>query len=217
MNEVIEKFQHLLAPQPLSYEKKKDYKMGYVIGQGSFGIVRRAIHRESKQEVAVKVILKKIMKSRMELVFRELEANKLLKHKGVVPFREWFESKDKFYLVFGLCQGGELFERLARRGKFSERDAIPLIFQLVEAVAYLHECGVVHRDIKPENLLFETEAEDSRLMLTDFGISNVLEKEEDLLSTVCGSRGYVAPEVILRQKYGKPVDMWAIGIIAFLL
>lgn len=217
MNEVIEKFTHLLAPQPDSYMKKKNYRMGRTLGHGSFGIVRLAERKVPPEEVAIKVILKSAVKGNEQLVYRELEANKRLTHKGIVPYIDWFESKDKFYLVFGLCRGGELFERLIQRGKFTERNAQALIFQVLEAVDYLHERGIVHRDIKPENLLFENEADDSPLKLTDFGISSFAQEEDDVLTTVCGSRGYVAPEILLRKGYGKPVDLWAIGIITYLL
>lgn len=191
MNEILDKLTHMLASQPSSYNRKKNYKLGRTLGFGSFGVVRLAQQKEPFEEVAIKVIVKKNLKDRQDLVFRELEANQRLNHKGVVPFKGWFESKDKFYLAFGLCRGGELFERLIQRGRFSERDAIPLIHQLLEAVAFLHGRGVVHRGIKPENLLFESEAEDSRLMLTDFGIATIMAEEDDLLSTVCGSHGYI--------------------------
>lgn len=217
MNEVFEKFTHLLAPQPDSYTKKKNYRMGRTLGHGSFGIVRLAKQKVPTEEVAIKVILKSAVKDNEQLVYRELEANKRLNHKGIVPYKEWFESKDKFYLVFGLCRGGELFERLIQRGKFTERNAQALILQVLEAVDYLHDQGVVHRDIKPENLLFENESDDSPLRLTDFGISSFTQDDDDMLTTVCGSRGYVAPEILLRKGYGKPVDMWAIGIMTYLL
>ncbi|KAI9298331.1 Pkinase-domain-containing protein [Neoconidiobolus thromboides FSU 785] len=217
MPEIMEKIQHLLAPQPTSYIKKKEYKMIKTIGQGTFGMVRLALKLNTKEEVAIKVILKNSMGGSADFVRRELDAIQKYQHENIVPYLDWFESKDKYYMVFKLCKGGELFDRLIERGKFTETNCKLLICQVLKAVEYLHQNNLIHRDIKPENLLFETESDDSKLLLTDFGISKMIKDEEELLTTLCGSRGYVAPEILLRNGHGKPADMWSIGILTYLL
>ncbi|KZZ87821.1 Calcium/calmodulin-dependent protein kinase (CMPK) [Ascosphaera apis ARSEF 7405] len=125
--------------------------------------------------------------------------------------------QDKYYIVTQLAVGGELFDRICQKGKFTERDASETIRQVFEAVAYLHERNIVHRDLKPENLLYTTHAEDSSLVLADFGIAKMLESESDQLTSMAGSFGYAAPEVMMKQGHGKAVDIWSMGIITYTL
>ena len=122
----------------------------------------------------------------------------------------------QFYLVFEAADGGELFDRLVDRGRFTEADACGTIRSVLEAVAYMHQNNIVHRDIKPENILYRTPAEDANIVLVDFGVAAHLRGEDDRdLKGMCGSVGYAAPEVIFRKGHGKPVDMWGIGIVTY--
>jgi calcium/calmodulin-dependent protein kinase I len=116
-----------------------------------------------------------------------------------------------------LITGGELFDRIVEKGSYSERDASDLIRQVIEAVSYLHALGIVHRDLKPENLLYMCPDDDARIMLSDFGLSKMLYNDTAMLQTACGTPGYVAPEILLQQPYGKAVDVWSIGVIAYIL
>ncbi|KHJ41868.1 kinase domain protein [Trichuris suis] len=114
--------------------------------------------------------------------------------------------------------GGELFDRIVAKGSYSEQDASSLIRQVLDGVNYLHENGIVHRDIKaaePENLLYQTPDPDSRIIITDFGLSKSVESE--VMETACGTPGYVAPEVLAQKPYGREVDVWSIGVIAYIL
>jgi calcium/calmodulin-dependent protein kinase I len=111
--------------------------------------------------------------------------------------------------------GGELFDRIVEKGSYTEKDASHLIRQILEAVDYMHSQGVVHRDLKPENLLYYSPDEDSKIMISDFGLSKM--EESGVMATACGTPGYVAPEVLAQKPYGKSVDVWSIGVIAYIL
>lgn len=204
-----------LHGQPESYDKKAKYKFGRTLGAGTYGIVREADGPTGK--VAVKIILKKNVKGNEQMVYDELEMLQKMKHKHIVKFVDWFESRDKYYIVTQLAIGGELFDRICEQGRFTEKDASQTIRQVLEAVDYLHDNNVVHRDLKPENLLYLTQDPHSDLVLADFGIAKMLDTKDEVLTTMAGSFGYAAPEVMLKKGHGKPVDMWSMGVITYTL
>ncbi|KAJ8923841.1 hypothetical protein NQ315_010423 [Exocentrus adspersus] len=138
-----------------------------------------------------------------------------LKHPNIVQLLETFEDKSKVYLIMELVTGGELFDRIVEKGSYTEKDAADLIRQVLEAVDYMHEQGVVHRDLKPENLLYYSADEDSKIMISDFGLSKM--EDSGVMATACGTPGYVAPEVLAQKPYGKAVDVWSIGVISYIL
>ncbi|CAO3670987.1 unnamed protein product [Umbelopsis ramanniana] len=147
-------------------------------------------------------------------VLRKISQN----HKNILSLVDYFETLNNLYLVTDLALGGELFDRICQKGSYFERDAAHLVRVIVEAVAYLHDNGVVHRDLKPENLLFRTPDEDSDLLIADFGLSRIIDTDKfHVLTTTCGTPGYMAPEIFKKTGHGKPVDMWAIGVITFFL
>ncbi|KAI9720021.1 MAG: hypothetical protein M1812_003147 [Candelaria pacifica] len=204
-----------LHGQPESYDKKSQYRFGRTLGAGTYGIVREA--DTPKGKCAVKIILKKNVKGNEQMVYDELQMLQRLKHPHIVQFRDWFESRDKYYIVTQLATGGELFDRICEYGKFTEKDASQTIRQVLEAVDYLHKNNVVHRDLKPENLLYLTPEPQSSLVLADFGIAKMLDSKDEVLTTMAGSFGYAAPEVMLKKGHGKPVDMWSMGVITYTL
>ncbi|KAH6660365.1 calcium/calmodulin-dependent protein kinase [Truncatella angustata] len=204
-----------LQGQPESYDKKAKYRFGKTLGAGTYGIVREADGPNGK--VAIKIILKKNVKGNERMVYDELDMLQRLKHPHIVRFVDWFESRDKYYIVTELATGGELFDRICEQGKFTEKDASQTIRQVLTAVDYLHRNNVVHRDLKPENLLYLSRSPDSDLVLADFGIAKMLDTKDEVLTTMAGSFGYAAPEVMLKKGHGKPVDMWSMGVITYTL
>ncbi|KAH6690436.1 calcium/calmodulin-dependent protein kinase [Plectosphaerella plurivora] len=223
-----------LNGQPESYDKKcavltppanpslfdtgssrSKYRFGRTLGAGTYGIVREADGPTGK--VAIKIILKKNVKGNERMVYDELDMLQRLKHPHIVKFVDWFESRDKYYIVTQLATGGELFDRICEQGKFTEKDASQTIRQVLEAVNYLHQNNVVHRDLKPENLLYISRDSESDLVLADFGIAKMLDRKDEVLTTMAGSFGYAAPEVMLKRGHGKPVDMWSMGVITYTL
>ncbi|PWN46742.1 Pkinase-domain-containing protein [Violaceomyces palustris] len=206
-----------LAKQPESYVKKKEYVFNKTLGEGTFGVVRSAVWKTADPPigVAIKVISKKILKGHDEIVQDEMNVLKGLDQPHVVKILDWFESKDKYYLVFEEATGGELFERILAKGRFTEVDACKTIRAVLSAIQYLHSHNIVHRDVKPENILYRTKEEDANVVLVDFGIASRLKSDDDVLTSVCGSFGYAAPEILAKKGHGKPVDMWSLGVITY--
>ncbi|RPB13766.1 Pkinase-domain-containing protein [Morchella conica CCBAS932] len=213
--ELVASVFHRLNGQPASYDKKSQYKMGRTLGAGTYGIVREAESPSGK--VAVKIILKKSVKGNEEMVQDELKLLKRLDHPNIVSFKDTFESRDKYYIVTQLATGGELFDRICEKGKFTEKDATVVVLSILTAVNYLHSNNIVHRDLKPENLLYLTPSPDSSLVLADFGIAKMLDTDTTVLTSMAGSFGYAAPEVMMKKGHGKAVDLWSLGVITYTL
>jgi calcium/calmodulin-dependent protein kinase I len=189
------------------------YTLGKTLGRGGFAVVREAINNQTKELYAVKIIEKKGLKEKdMEVLRREVAIMQKLAHPGIVQLIEVFDEAETVSLVLELVRGGELFDKIVERGFYSERDAAELIRQILTAVEYMHAHGVTHRDLKPENLLCSGE-KNEKIKIADFGLS----KEGDTLSTSCGSPGYVAPEILLGEEYDNSVDVWSVGVIAYVL
>ncbi|XP_016371134.1 calcium/calmodulin-dependent protein kinase type 1D-like [Sinocyclocheilus rhinocerous] len=138
-----------------------------------------------------------------------------IKHDNVVGLEDFYETRTHYYLVMELVSGGELFDRILDRGVYTEKDASCVIKQVLEAVSYLHQNSIVHRDLKPENLLYYSPDESAKIMISDFGLSKMA--DHGVMSTACGTPGYVAPEVLGQKPYSKAVDCWSIGVITYIL
>lgn len=204
-----------ISGQPQSYSRKSNYTFGKTLGAGAFGIVRYGRNNTTGEEEAIKIILKKALKGNEQMILDELKLLEELHHPNIVGFRDWFESKDKFYIVTQLATGGELFDRIVEQGKFTEYDAANVVKQILEALKYLHSKNIVHRDLKPENILYLTPDPDSNVVLADFGIAKKLQSLDEVLRSSAGSFGYAAPEVVLGVGHGKPCDIWSLGVVTY--
>ncbi|XP_022914880.1 calcium/calmodulin-dependent protein kinase type 1 [Onthophagus taurus] len=195
---------------------EEKYVLKELLGTGAFSVVRLAESKEKPGMLyAVKIIDKKALKGKEDSLENEIKVLRRLTHTNIVQLLETFEDKYKVYLVMELVTGGELFDRIVEKGSYTEKDAADLIRQVLEAVDYMHEQGVVHRDLKPENLLYYSPDEDSKIMISDFGLSKM--EDSGIMATACGTPGYVAPEVLAQKPYGKAVDVWSIGVISYIL
>ncbi|XP_027904194.1 CBL-interacting serine/threonine-protein kinase 9-like isoform X1 [Vigna unguiculata] len=193
------------------------YELGKTIGEGSFAKVKFARHVNNGNKVAIKILDRKhvLRHNMMEQLQREISSMRLINHPNVTKIFEVMASKTKIYIVLELVDGGELFDKIAAKGKLEEDEARNYFQQLINAVDYCHSRGVYHRDLKPENLLLDS---NSVLKVSDFGLSTYTQKEDELLRTACGTPNYVAPEVIHNKGYvGSTSDMWSCGVILFVL
>ncbi|KAG8925189.1 hypothetical protein FRC02_009866 [Tulasnella sp. 418] len=196
------------------------YRTGKTLGSGTYAVVKEAVHIKTGQYYACKVINKKLMEGREHMVRNEIKVLKRVSagHKNIVTLHDYFETAHNLYLCFDLCTGGELFDRICAKGNYYEGDAAELVRTIMKAVKHIHDAGIVHRDLKPENLLFRTKAEDADIMIADFGLSRVMDENTlTLLTEVCGTPGYMAPEIFLKTGHHKPVDIWAMGVITYFL
>uniref|UniRef100_A0A4W5JSX3 Protein kinase domain-containing protein n=1 Tax=Hucho hucho TaxID=62062 RepID=A0A4W5JSX3_9TELE len=138
-----------------------------------------------------------------------------VKHPNIVLLIEEMDTYSELYLVMELVKGGDLFDAITSTNRYTERDASGMLYNLANAIKYLHSLNIVHRDVKPENLLVYEHADGSKsLKLGDFGLATVVDGP---LYTVCGTPTYVAPEIIAETGYGLKVDIWAVGVIAYIL
>lgn len=194
------------------------YTLGTIVGTGTYAAVYNCTHKITKDTFAVKVIDKSKLDFETEAAFRkEVDMLEKLQSPYIIKCHEFFEDETTFYLVEEFADGGELFERIVQKQIYSENDARELVQTLLEAVRYCHDLHVVHRDLKPENILLSsTEKKHSEIIkLADFGFATHAPTET--LERGCGTLDYVAPEILLHKKYGKPVDMWSIGVITYVL
>lgn len=195
------------------------YELGRTLGEGNFAKVKFARNVETGDNVAIKILDKeKLLKHKMiGQIKREISTMKLIRHPNVIRMYEVMASKTKIYIVMEFVTGGELFEKIASKGKFKEDEARKYFQHLICAVDYCHSRGVFHRDLKPENLLLDA---GGTLKVSDFGLSALPQqvREDGLLHTTCGTPNYVAPEVINNKGYdGAKADLWSCGVILFVL
>ncbi|KAI9779602.1 MAG: hypothetical protein M1839_007267 [Geoglossum umbratile] len=194
------------------------YKTGKTLGAGSYSVVKECVHIDTGRPYAAKVINKRLMQGREHMLmgygFEGPQRNRSAEESvNGAP-----EHLNAVYLVTDLALGGELFDRICRKGSYYESDAADLIRATLSAVAYLHDHGIVHRDLKPENLLFRTPEDNADLLIADFGLSRIMDEEQfHVLTTTCGTPSYMAPEIFKKTGHGKPVDVWAIGVITYFL
>uniref|UniRef100_A0A5F9DES2 Ribosomal protein S6 kinase n=1 Tax=Oryctolagus cuniculus TaxID=9986 RepID=A0A5F9DES2_RABIT len=182
------------------------------LGEGSFSICRKCVHKKSSQAFAVKIISKRMEANTQ----KEITALKLCEgHPNIVKLHEVFHDQLHTFLVMELLSGGELFERIKKKQHFSETEASYIMRKLVSAVSHMHDVGVVHRDLKPENLLFTDENDNLEIKVIDFGFARLKPPDNQPLKTPCFTLHYAAPELLNHNGYDESCDLWSLGVILY--
>lgn len=195
-----------------------NYELKEELGKGAFSIVRRCVQKSTGLEFAAKIINTKKLSARdFQKLEREARICRKLQHPNIVRLHDSIQEESFHYLVFDLVTGGELFEDIVAREFYSEADASHCIQQILESVNHCHQNGVVHRDLKPENLLLASKAKGAAVKLADFGLAIEVQGEQQAWFGFAGTPGYLSPEVLKKEPYGKPVDIWACGVILYIL
>ncbi|XP_040034993.2 calcium/calmodulin-dependent protein kinase type II subunit gamma isoform X7 [Gasterosteus aculeatus] len=195
-----------------------EYQLYEELGKGAFSIVRRCIKKSTGQEYAAKIINTKKLSARdHQKLEREARICRLLKHPNIVRLHDSISEEGFHYLVFDLVTGGELFEDIVAREYYSEADASHCINQILESVSHIHQHDIVHRDLKPENLLLASKMKGAAVKLADFGLAIEVQADQQAWFGFAGTPGYLSPEVLRKDPYGKPVDIWACGVILYIL
>ncbi|ETW28146.1 CAMK/CAMKL/AMPK protein kinase [Plasmodium falciparum FCH/4] len=186
------------------------------IGKGTFGKVCLGIHIYTHEIVAIKILNKKrlIEIINYDKIIKEIEIHKNINHNHICKFYDVYQNKNNIYMILEYVENGNLLTYIYNNYNINENNARRILYQLINAIEYLHEIKIVHRDLKPENILLDN---NNNVKLIDFGLSTIYRKN-CLLTTSCGSPFYTSPEILLGQKYeAELTDVWSLGIILFLL
>jgi len=194
------------------------YELSEVLGEGKFGLVRMGIHRKTQEKVAIKIIKKeKMTNNDLELIKSELDIMKLCHHPNIIRLLDHFENAEYIFLVMELMSGYDLHTYFVKsKFKFTEKRAADISYQIASGLCYLHKYGVLHRDLKPENIMLSDMGEESVVKIMDFGLSKILGANEKVADGY-GTLSFVAPEVLVRQPYGKQIDIWSLGVILYFM
>lgn len=217
-------FEEPITTQLGGYYEVNGYRIGDMLGAGTFGVVRKALHLQTQTFYAAKILFLPTIErqERLEMIEEEARIIKITRHPNIIRLVDSFldEADDKYYLIFELCSGGELYDRIVEAHRFTEKSAGVILATILAAVAFLHAPPhpIIHRDIKLENILFRNDTANSPLVIVDFGVAMLLEESTGRQMTeIVGSRPNMAPELIRSEPYDSKVDLWAIGIIAYTL
>jgi calcium/calmodulin-dependent protein kinase I len=197
------------------------YDMQSELGRGGVGTVYKALSKATMRTaggemVAVKVIDRKKLSPRAEgQVRNEAKILMSLYHPNIIRCFDIYEEPSTFFIVMEIMEGGELFDRIVKKVFYSEKEARDVVRLLLLAIKHCHDHDVVHRDLKPENLMLAGDSDDEQIKLIDFGLSGIASGLT--LEGYVGTPGYTAPELFEHKPHGKPVDMWAIGVISYVL
>ena len=194
------------------------YEIKEQVGNGKFGLIKIGINKKTRKQVAIKIMSKKDMTNQdLELVRTEIEILKICQHPNIIQLYDVFENINYFYIIMEYCSGGDLFSYLEKRNfRLPENQACKFMHKMCAAIYYIHQYGIAHRDLKPENVLMTSNDENADLRILDFGLSKIIGPDEKCTEPY-GTLSYVAPEVLLDIPYGKEVDLWSLGVIAYLM
>ncbi|POM70460.1 CAMK protein Kinase [Phytophthora palmivora] len=208
----------------------EQYVLECVAGKGTTSTCYKCRRTTDGRRFACKIIEKRRLapsaRKRMEVAAqlrREVDVLRRVNHPHIAKLEQSFEDDNYLILVMELLEGGELFDAIVDKGRFSEREAVHVARCILSAIQHMHERGVVHRDLKPENMLLAVSSRRCRrqdvaleVKIIDFGFAKVL-KEGATSTSFLGTGGYLAPEILLRRPYGTSVDMWSFGVLTYLL
>ncbi|EGC32178.1 hypothetical protein DICPUDRAFT_57246 [Dictyostelium purpureum] len=192
----------------------KQYDITSQIGSGKFSVVKQGTNKSTNKQWAIKIMKKSVVEEAN--IIKEVEMMTEIKHPNIISLHEIFETESEISLVLELVTGGELFDKIVEREFYTEEDASALINTITKVIQYLHSKDIVHCDLKPENLLYSDNSDQAIIKLCDFGLSQRCPAGNQLRSLV-GTLTYMAPEISNCTGYGKPVDLWSLGVIAYIL
>ncbi|XP_053492201.1 caM kinase-like vesicle-associated protein [Ictalurus furcatus] len=208
----------------LIFGEKKDYNnpgevtdkydLGQMVRSEEFCEIFRAKEKNTQKMYTCKKFLKKDGRKVRKAAKNEILILKMVKHHNILQLVDVFETRKEYFLFLELATGREVFDWILDQGYYSERDTSNVIRQVLEAVAYLHSLRIVHRNLKLENLVYYNRLKHSKIVISDFHLAKL---ENGLIKEPCGTPEYLAPEVVGRQRYGRPVDCWAIGVVMYIL
>ncbi|KDO28031.1 CAMK/CAMK1 protein kinase [Saprolegnia parasitica CBS 223.65] len=190
-----------------SFDSK--YKLLSVIGNGSTSICHLCEDKATGAKYACKIIDKRAVQSKSDDLLEQFQPP------NIIHMEDVYQTDNRISMVTELMEGGELFDYIVNKGTLSEIEASCLVRKITSALAYMHACGVVHRDLKPENLLLTSKSPNAEVKIIDFGLAKLL--HDNQTRSFLGTRGYLAPEMLRRQSYSKSVDVWALGVIVYVL
>ncbi|XP_005915321.1 caM kinase-like vesicle-associated protein isoform X1 [Simochromis diagramma] len=190
------------------------YDLGQIVKSEEFCEIFRAKDRTTMKMYTCKKFLKKDGRKVRKAAKNEIAILKMVKHPNILQLVDVFETKKEYFLFLELATGREVFDWILDQGYYSERDTSNVVRQVLEAVAYLHSLHIVHRNLKLENLVYYNRLKNSKIVISDFHLAKL---ENGLIKEPCGTPEYLAPEVVGRQRYGRPVDCWATGVITYIL
>jgi serine/threonine protein kinase len=222
--------QNLVTLCPADFYEEKGFDDTYEIdeanflGTGKFAVVHLCWRRnQPEKRYALKVINTKIgdMAS-INRIHEEINILQVLgQHPGLVSLIDVDEGMPgSIRLVLELCEGGELYDRIQQLQYYPENEAKICCHNLLDACAYIHGKGIMHRDLKPENILLASKVSHTDVKISDFGLARMSRDFPHRLPrshSICGSDFYLAPEVIKQEEYGREIDIWAVGIITYVL
>ncbi len=193
------------------------YELSDLLGNGKYGVVRKAINKITKDIIAVKIVAKEALSSEeMYLAKQEIHILKICQHVNLIMLNDIIETNDEYYIFVEYCKGKDLFTWLSDRSfKITEKQAKHLVKQILLGVEYLHHHGIIHRDLKPENILLLDNSDYPHLKISDFGLSKIVGPNQ-LATEPYGTLSYASPELLSNKPYDMRVDIWAIGIITYL-
>ncbi|XP_029010997.1 caM kinase-like vesicle-associated, like [Betta splendens] len=190
------------------------YEIGQVLRAKEFCELCLAKDRQTDKVFVCKKFLKKDGRKVRKAAKNEIMILKLVNHPNILQLIDTFETRKEYFIIQELATGGDVFDWILDQGNYTEKDASNVIRQVLEAVAYLHSLNIVHRNLKLENLMYYTENNHNKVVLRDFYLSRF---ENGPITEPCGTPEYLAPEVVARHRYGRPVDCWAVGVIMYIL